>query len=529
MKEVSSKEMTLRDVLRIVFRHKLVIIFTFLTVMTSVYIAMELRTPVYQSSVTMLVSGKMQKDVEVERNLGPGSLVETQMQLAMSKPILERTVEALKLYQRPPDYERRFATRLKSLLIDHYTKKFKREFEEMTPAQKERAFFYQAVEELSGKINTGLIGEASSMFVITVKDFDPVLTGRIANVLSRSYVIFDLEQQIAELQLTYGEKNETIQKLEHHISKIKETLDGRMLPDIEAIGPASVKIVAQAGPGSLLPMRPDKNSALFAAFLMSVAAGAMLAFVFDFSDQTIKSPHDIERFLNIAYLGSIPQKKSRDKLMVQHVNPVSRYTLACQNLSNRIYLSMKNKNLKSVLMTYIEGSGETAAIIASLGTCMSHNTGYKVLIIDADLRSPSIHKIFYIADTPGLSDVLEGKIDFESSIQDLGFNLSVLPAGKTELDPGALLGSSRMTDMMNKTKELYDIVFINCSDIKNFSDAVALLSCTDCVALIINEGKVRRQVVKNAIVPFEQRNVNIIGTVLNNHKYIIPEIIYRLT
>lgn len=529
MKEVSSVEMTLRDVLRIFFRYKLIIISAFLTIMTSVYISMELRTQAYQSSVTILVSGKMQKDLEVQRDLGPGSLIETQMQLVMSKPILERTVEALKLYQLPPDYERKFTTRLKGLLIDHYTKKSKDEFEKMTSEQKRKAFFNNAVEALKAKIITVPIGKASSMFLIMVTDFDPFMAGEIANVLSRSYVIFDLEQQIAELHLTYGEKNETIRKLENHISQIEETLDGRIIPDIEAIGPASVKIVAQAGSGWELPMRPTTNSALVAAFIMSMVVGFVLAFAFDFMDQTIKSPHDLKKYLNINYLGSIPKKKSRDSLMVQHVNPVSRYTLSCRSLSNRIYLSMKDKNFKSVLLTYIEGAEETAISIASLGICMSHNTGYRVLIIDADLRSPSIHKIFNITDTMGLTDVLGEKINFENAIHDLGSNLSILPAGQTEVDPSILLGSSRMLDIMNNTKELYDIILVNCSDIKNYTDVFTILSCIDCMALFINEGKVRRQVVINSIAPFEQRKTNIIGGILNNHKHVIPEIIYRLT
>jgi capsular exopolysaccharide synthesis family protein len=496
--------------------------------MMSVYTALQFRTPVYQSAVTMLVSGKMQKDLEVERDLGPGSLIETQMQLVMSKPIIERTVNALKLYEIPIDYERRFATRFNRILIDHNTKNINLSLEEMTPEEKRKLFYNKAVGELAGKIIVTPMG-LTSMFTITVIDFDPALSGKIANVLSRSYVIFDLEQQIAELQLTYGEKNDTIRKLENYIEKLKETLDGRILPDIEAIGPASVKIVTQAGPGWKMPMRPDVNNSLVAAFILSIVAGVVLAFVFDFSDQTIKSQQEIERFLKIPYLGSIPQKKSRNKLLIQNANPFERYTQSFHKVSNQIYLSMKNKNLKSLLITDAEGAEETIVTIANLGICLSRNTGYRVLIIDADLRSPSIHKIFNISDTPGLTDVLGEKINFESAIQDLGSNLTVLPAGQTELDPSALLVSSNMSDVIKKAKELYELVFITCSDIKNYSDAIILLSCTDSIALIINEGKVRQQIIKNAIAPFEHRNVNIIGGVLNNHKHVIPEIIYRLT
>lgn len=520
--------MTLRDLLRVIFRHKLVIIACIITIMISVYIGLELRTPVYRAEVRMLVSGKMQRDLTVERSLGPGSLVLTQMSLVRSKPIIERTVEALKLYQRPLDYERRYAPKLKSILIDYSTKDIKLALEEMTPEQKRSFLFNNAMGELSGNISTYVEGE-TSMFYIIVNDYNPEAAGRIANVLSRSYVIFDLEQQIAELQLTYGDKNETIVKLKKHIEKIQETLDGRILPDIEAIGPASVKIITQAGSGHMVQITPSKSSGLMAGFVISMVLGIALAFVFDFFDQTFKSPDDVEKFLNIPSLGSIPKRKARDKLLIKHTNPVTRYTQLFQNLSNRVYLSMKEQNFKTLLLADAEGSEETAVIAANLGIFLSHKSEYRVLIIDADLRNPSLHKDFDIPDTPGLTDVIEGKINFENAVHDLGSNLTVLPAGDSALNPIALLESTEMSDVIKKAKELYEIIFIHCADIKNFSDAIILSSFTDSIALVINEGRVRRQIVKNAIDPFELRNIKIMGGVLNNHKYVIPEIIYRLT
>ncbi len=527
MEDHSKKEMTLRDVLRIVFRHKLIIIITFLTVMTIVYAALQLRTPVYEARATILVSGKMQKDLEVERDLGPGSLVATQMALVMSRPIIERTVKALKLDQMPLDYERRYTTRLKRILIDYNTRDLQLSLDKMGPEEKREFLFNKAAGELAGRVSTILWGE-TSIFSIVVQDFNPNLAGKIANVLSRSYVIFDLGQQIAELQLTYGEKNETIVKLENYIEKLEDTLDGRILPDIEAIGPASVKIISQAGPGSMLPMRPDQTNALIAAFILSIVIGIVLAFGYDFYDHTIKSHQDIVRFLNIPYLGSIPKRKSRDKILMTHSNPSTRYTLSFHNVSNRLYLSMKDKNFKSILLTDPEGAKETVNTIANLGICLSQSTGYRVLIIDADIRTPSMHGIFNIQDTPGLADVLEERINFESAVQELDANLTVLTAGDTESDPTVLLRSSRMAEVITNAKEQYDLILIKCADIKNFSDAVVLTAFTDCITIIINEGMNKRQVIKNALAPFEQRNVNIIGGVLINHRYVIPEIIYRL-
>lgn len=204
MEKFSSKKMTLRDLLRVIFRHKLIIISCFLIIMIAVYIGLELRTPVYKAAVRILVTGKMQKDLDVERSLGPGHLVLTQMSLVMSRPILELTVKALKLDQRPLDYELRYASKFKKILLEDRVRKFERELEKMTPEQKHSLLFYNAIDALSGKIEVYPEGE-TSIFVITVSDFDPQAAGRIANVLSRSYVVFDLEQEIAELQINIRE------------------------------------------------------------------------------------------------------------------------------------------------------------------------------------------------------------------------------------------------------------------------------------------------------------------------------------
>lgn len=528
MENDRSSEINLRDLLRVVFRYKLIIIIVLIIVMVPVYIATELRTPSYGSSVRILVTTKMQKDVEVQRDLGPGDLMLTQMQLLYSMPIIERVVRALRLHERPIDYEKKYATRIKAVLIDRNTRKLKLDLERMTPDQREVFLFNRAVGNLSGKIRAGSI-EDTSMFDISVIDLNPVGSAKIANAVSRSFVIFDLEQQIAELQLTYGKKNVTIKKLEKYIENLQRTLDGSPLPDIEAYGPASIKIVSQAGRGTPLPIRPSKSGALFAAFLVSIVTGVVLAFGFDYFDHTFKSSRDVETFLNIPFLGSVPKQNRKNKLIKMNSNPSSKYLRSLQNLSNQIYLLIKTNNLKTILLTGIEGSKENAVTIANIGIYLSHNTGHKVLIIDANFRNPSLRKIFNIPNSRGLIDVLDEKIKLDETIIDMGSHLYFLPTGEMMSNGLANLNSSMMSDVIKKVKEQYDIVFVVCADIKNIADAVILSSITDGLIVAINAEKDRRQIVKNAIVPFEKKNVNILGAILNNCKYVIPKIIYKFT
>ncbi len=152
-----------------------------------------------------------------------------------------------------------------------------------------------------------------------------------------------------------------------------------------------------------------------------------------------------------------------------------------------------------------------------------------MLIIDANLRTPTISKIFNISNTTGLADVLEGKMPFEYAVQDLGSNLNVLTAGETMFNSTTVLDYSTMSETIKKAKEKYEIVLINCADIRNFTDAIILSSSIDGFVLVVNEGKVKRQIINYAIAPLKQKEINIIGVILNNRTYVIPEVIYKLT
>jgi len=523
------KDTTLRDYVRVIFRHRLVIVTVFITVIVTALVGLELQTPVYEAQVTMLVSARKETEAAYYKELlATKSVAITQSQIVMSNLVIERVVKALGLYQQPLDYEKNFSSKLKGVLIGWRLKSVNAKLKELPPEQRQAYLFRMAIENLKQKITVAPIKD-TDLFTISVSEFHPVGAAVLANVVSRSYVIFDLEQQLAELQIKYGEKHTAVTQLRNYIEKLNENLDGKPLPDIEAIGPASVKIIEQAK----VPLEPvmilSKPLMLIMAFFMSIVLGIMLAFGFEYFDQTFKSPQDVETFLNIPFLGSVPKKKSKDKLLIKDTNVITEYTRAFQTLSDQIYLLMKDKNLKSLLVADAEESEGTAAIIANLGTFLTHKAGHKVLIIDANLRSPSVSGIFNISNSLGLTDVLEGKVPFENAVQDLGSNLYVLPTSKTVFNPATLLNTSIMSNIIKKAHEQYELVFINGTDLRNSTDTAILSSITDGIAIVINEGKARRQVIKDAIAILEQKKINLIGAILNNRTYVIPKIIYKLT
>ena len=520
------KANTLRDYLKIIFRHKIVFLILVLAIIVPVYITLQMITPVYQTSVKMFVKGFQQKQAEYYKEVISSSITADHAELVKSNIVLARVVEALKLYEIPIDYEKRFASPLKAILIEKRMKESRSQIEAMKPEQRKNILFSSAMDDLKGSISISPVRD-TSFFEIQVTGYDPGLIPRIANSLSRSYAIFDLEQQIQEYKLKYGEKHSTVLQLENYIEELKKTLDGRIISDIEAIGPASVKIIEQSH--SSTPLRR-----LNAPFLLvvSVFAGIffsiIFAFMFEYFDETVKSSNDIESSLHVPFLGSVPRKKRRDNVLISHNNSGSKYTKSLEELSNQIYLMMNERRLKVTIFSDAEGSDEASVFIANIGMYLAGHAGQRVLIIDANLRKPDISHVLDIANEPGLSNVLEKEIYFENAVQSMGSHLNVLSAGKVVSNPTVLLKSAVMSDMINKAREVYDLVFIKCADIKNYPDSVLLSSVVDGIILLVNEGKVRKQVISQAIVPLQQNKSNLMGVVLNNCNYVIPEFIYRI-
>lgn len=542
---------TLRDYIRIIFRHKAVIITSFITVTMIVLIGLELKTPMYESKVKMLITAEKPTKAPYYTGLGygqAGGISGTQREIVISNPVIERAVKVLKLDERPSDYEKNFCSPLKAWLIDIRQKTPKKESEpehilpeqEATLSRNENPgvissaaeevqwqadSFRWAVESLKGRIKVEPI-EGTDLFLINVMDFSPVAAATIANVVSRSYIIFDLEQQMAEFQMQYGEKHPLVMQLGNGIDKMTKNLTGETLPAIEAIGPASVKVIEQAQV-PLAPTGKSKGLILQLAIGMSLFLGVILAFGFEFIDHTFKSTQDVETFLNLPLLGSIPKKGFKDGVLIKNSKRTAAFIQPYQNLSDQLYLLMKDKNLKSILITAASPLDGSTTIIANLANFLSNTAGHKVMVIDANLRAPAIHKVFNISDNTGLANVLEGKISLEKAAQALGPNLTVLPAGNTALNSTPLLDSTNMLNVMKTAKEKYEFVFVDYANLRNFKDACVLCLHLDGIALVVNEGKTRHHTIKGLIAPLKHKKANLIGVILKNRTYEIPKMIYE--
>jgi capsular exopolysaccharide synthesis family protein len=487
--------------------------------MLPTFILVELKTPIYEAHVkiiTFLPSGRY------------GTLMFPLSQVNSYK-VVEPVVRTLKLYNLPLDYEKQFSSKIKGWLIDYRVNKLKQRLERLTPKERELWFYNRAVRNLQNNVRAGagrIFG--TDAFEIVVRDYSPVGATILANAVSRSFIIADLEFKLKELLGKYGEKHHFTTQLKHHIEELKKYLHGKPISEIEIFNISQYKIVEQAKISKIETI--DKRSTLFLVFLGSIFLGGLLAFLIEILSQTFRSPRDVDISLKLPFLGSIPKfkRKYKNKLLIEGANPPSFYARCYQNLSDHLELMRRDKNLRSILVTDMEGSDDTAYLIANIGILLARKgVSYKVLIIDSNLRNPLVSKLLNISNDKGLADILEGRFSFEEALYNWSSNLTVLTAGQTVFNPSTILNSPKMLEVIEKAKEKFDVILLACADLKNFTDSIILSSITDAMIIVINEGKVKRQVAKKILALLIEAKANVLGVILNNRRFPIPEVIYK--
>ncbi len=523
------EEMNLRDFMRVLFKYWAVIILSFLVVTVIAAVGVIFRTPVYEASVKMLVSGEKQVEAPYYRELGSGAQNQaslTQSQIATSEPVLERVVNALRLDMKPSDYELRYASPWKIKLLNWQkamTKIFRSRAAMSDPQR--TVGFRQAVADLRGSIKVTPVQD-TNLFSIVVRDFDPLGAAVTANTVSRSYIIFDLEQQMAELQLKYGEKHPVVRQLQDGIKHITQDLSGKPLGNAEAIGPASVKIIEQAS----VPLEPLASKGpllLMAAVFIGLFLGVALAFIFDYMDSTIKSPRIIEHLLGLPLLGSVPRGTTPRKLFVKGKLKVRHSLLAAfQNLANQIHLMRSTKGFHTLYVASTDSPDGDALIMAQLGYHLAEQIARKVLIIDANFRHPSLHRAFQLPLSEGLADLLKDKDRLTEVVYSVNPNLYVMPAGETKINPVTFLNSEKMKAILEVVKSKFDLVLVACADLKTFQDGYLLAPSVDQTILVVSESRTRRQMVSRKVAFLKEHKVPLLGAILKNRTYPIPKFVY---
>lgn len=510
---------TLRDLVQPLFRQKLVIILTIVLITTGTFVGLKMQTPLYEASVKMYIRGQAQTVGLTYEGIGSFRIHMTQMEIVKSETVLKRVVETLKLYERPLDYESNYSSLIKKRIIQYYANKKQKEIENLDPEQKKEFLINRAIMILKDSIQTELIRN-TDIFYIIVKDFDRNKAIEIANVVSRAYTIFDQQQQLAELALKYGDLHPTVQQLRDNISFMNNNLSGKRLPDIEAIGTASVKIIEQASSDNY-PIGKPKIVIFITAFLGSIFASFAIALMFDFMDKTFHGTEDIEKTLMIPTIGFIAHKSVKEKFNIKNPDKTTDYTESYNKLTEQIIYILKTKTIKSFLFSFYDDNKTNDIFIANISYLLSKNYS-SIVIVDCSRYNESLLKLLENEYSEAKSIANEKKIT--NRVND---NLTYIAIQFDNKNPLQQLQSSSFEEFVKDLKNRYELVIMICSKITEYHDTIVVSRHLDGIIPFIHEGVHKKQLIINSVFKLKEEKINIIGTILYDRYFSIPEVIYN--
>ena len=268
------------------------------------------------------------------------------------------------------------------------------------------------------------------------------------------------------------------------------------------------------------PFSPNRPKALALGLILGLAGGLGLVFFLEYLDDTVTDPDDLERHFRIPFLGPVPilepkvaGERSRDLLAFQE--PKSVYAEAYRAVRTSLLFSSPD-NPPRVFVVTSSGQQEGKTVTAvNLAITMALSEK-RVLLVDADMRKPRIHKIFGIENTFGLSNLIGGSPDVGLALKKTAVpNMIVMPAGPVPPNPSELLGSVRLRKFLGLLREKFDVIILDCTPLIAVTDATVLATQVDGVILVIKSGATRRKIIKRGVKQLEDVQAKIIGAVLN--------------
>lgn len=201
--------------------------------------------------------------------------------------------------------------------------------------------------------------------------------------------------------------------------------------------------------------------------------------------------------------------------LIAHTDPKSPISEAYRTLRTNIQFSSLDKPLKTLVVTSSgPGEGKTTTTI-NIAITMAQS-GSRVLLIDADLRKPKLHKIFKVSNQIGLTNILVNQLDYTEVVLSTYIErLTILPSGVIPPNPSELLASNKMKMFLEKVKKDYDFVLIDTPPAAVVTDASVLSTIVDGTLLVCASGQVPIEGALRAKSLLENVNANIVGVVLN--------------
>jgi capsular exopolysaccharide synthesis family protein len=272
-----------------------------------------------------------------------------------------------------------------------------------------------------------------------------------------------------------------------------------------------VQLTDPAEPGKT-PVKPNKTVNIALGLVFGLIMGVGLAFFIEYLDTSVKTIDDVERTFQAPVLGVIPQNIG----LLLEEGSESKHAEAYRVLRTNLLFSRKDEKLNTIVVVSAgAGEGKSTTTI-NLATVFAQ-AGNRVLVVDSDLRRPTLHKLFKVSNNLGLTNYLLKQNELPELVQTTPVpNLDFMASGRLPNSSMGILGSAQMKEMIADLKQRYDFVLFDSPPILGVSDASILASEVDLVMQVIQYRRYPQPMTIRAKQMIEKVGGNFVGIVLNN-------------
>jgi tyrosine-protein kinase Etk/Wzc len=342
----------------------------------------------------------------------------------------------------------------------------------------------------------------------------------LASLLQQTYQQL---RKFPEQQRRLGDLTRQLQVLEQAYMSLLSRLQDAQIREAAKLGNATIADVAVV-PSK--PVGPDLIRLITLALLGGLGLGLGLTFLMEFMRTTVTNSEEIKHLLGVPVLSVVPEARigtepdSIMRLMTSRRGAAEAIRTLRSNLRFLILRQSSDGKMQTFLVTSAV-KGEGKSFISTTLAIAFAQTGKRVVLIDADLRKPDLHRLFGLDGDVGLANVLRDAAPLESALLPTQIEtLKLLPAGVLPKDsdaatPAELFSSEAMQHLLQRLKERFDIVLIDTPPMMAVTDPSILAPMTDGVLLVVELGHVSRSAVQEVKEQLELAQAKLLGVVIN--------------
>lgn len=453
------------------------------------------------------VAGQQWSDVQTSQQLA-----RTYEKMILTQPVLEQVIAGLGLRTTPEDLARHVSAKLvrDTVLIQVSAEDHDPQMAQRLANTVAQTFIDQNRRLAVGNFATQKENLARQLAKLSAEIDSSTLTverlrGLVISGQGTPQDAIMLQQMQADLnqsQVTYSSMLRTMQEIELAEARAAET--------IRLIEPAALP---------LHPSKPNVPLNTAAGLLIGLVGSLGLAALLQYADDTVKAREDTGRALGVPVLGVITQFRAspdRAKDLVTIEAPRSAVSENYRTVRTNVQFSSLDVAVNSIVVTSPQSREGKSTVAANLAVTMAQ-AGKRVLLVDADLRRPTLHRLFGLSNRHGLTDLL---LNERRQVEDLALDthvpgLRVLPSGPQPPNPSEVLGSRRMRQVLEEMRRSADVVVLDSPPLLAVADGLVLAATVDATILVVRSGSTRRALALRAREQLDRIEARLLGVVVN--------------